>query len=256
MNILEKIVIRRKERLALKKKTFPVESLTRKEKTIRPFYRETGSVTVIAECKKGSPSRGIFLQDYNPLRIAKEYEKGGAHALSVLTEPDFFFGADSHLETVRTQVSLPVLRKDFIFDMYQVKESWAMGADAVLLIAAILSDTQLKEFAGYAKELGLQILLEVHDRNELERAFAVTEAGIGINARDLRDFSIDLQGAKELCRLLPAGRIAVAESGMNSPEVAADMYGAGFRAFLVGKYFVTAGNREKCVRKFCSALPH
>jgi len=255
VNILDKIVARRKERLAVKKKAVPVESLDRKEKTIRPFYREKDSVTVIAECKKGSPSRGIFLQDYDPLRIAREYEKGGAHALSVLTEPDFFYGADSHLEMVRAHVSLPVLRKDFIFDMYQVKESWAMGADAILLIAAVLPDAQLKELGGFAKELGLEILLEVHNKRELERAFNVPVSGIGINARNLKDFSIDLQGAKDLCRLLPPGRIAVAESGMKSPEAAVDMYEAGFRAFLVGEYFVTAANREECVREFCSALP-
>ena len=255
MNILEKIATRRKERLSKKKKVVPAESLYRIEKTIRPFFREKGLVTVIAECKKGSPSRGMFLPDYDPLRIAKEYEKGGAHALSVLTEPDFFWGAESHLVKVRQHLSLPVLRKDFIVDQYQVKESWAMGADAILLIAALLSDAQLQELAGYAREFGLEVLLEVHDKRELERALKVPVTGIGINARNLKDFSIDLMGAKDLCRLVPADRVTVAESGMKSPEAAVDMYDAGFRAFLVGEYFVMAANREDCVREFCESLP-
>lgn len=254
MNILDRIVAQRKKRLAEKKKTCPAESLTRKVETIRPFYREKGAVTVIAECKKGSPSRGIFLQDYEPVPIAKAYEKGGADALSVLTEPDFFYGDETHLESVRNNVSLPVLRKDFIFDMYQVKESWAVGADAILLIAALLSDMQLKELAGYAAQLGLGILLEVHDRQELERGLRVPVKGIGINARNLKDFSIDLETAKELCKLIPAERIAVAESGLKSPEAGAAMYEAGFRGFLVGEYFVTAENREERVRKFCRSL--
>lgn len=254
MNILDRIAAQRKERLTEKKKEVSAAALTRQDDIIRPFYREKGAVTVIAECKKGSPSRGIFLQDYQPVQIAKEYEQGGAHAVSVLTEPDFFYGSEAHLRSVRTEVSLPVLRKDFIFDMYQVKESWAMGADAVLLIVSILSDMQLEELAGYAVQLGMDILLEVHDRNELERALKVPAGGIGINARNLKDFSIDLEAAKELCRLIPAGRIAAAESGMKSPGAAAAMYAAGFRAFLVGEYFVTPGNRKERVRQFCTAL--
>ena len=254
MNILDEIVSRRKERLAEKKKNLPAEALIRQDETIRPFYRGNEAVTVTAECKKGSPSRGIFLQDYDPVQIASEYEKGGAHALSVLTEPDFFYGDESHLKAVRANVSLPVLRKDFVFETYQVKESWAMGADAILLIAAILSDAQLKELAEYARELGLEILLEVHDRAELERALEVPVTGIGINARNLKDFSIDLDAAKELCTLIPGERIAVAESGMKSPEAALAMYQAGFRAFLVGEYFVTARDRVGRVAEFCSAL--
>lgn len=254
MTILDEIVSVCKERLAEKKGNVPEKSLQRNMDPPRPFFKKSGDAMIIAECKKGSPSRGIFLEEYDPATIAGQYEQGGADAISVLTEPDFFFGDESHLKAVREKVSLPVLRKDFIFDKYQVTESWAMGADSILLIAAILSETQLKELTSYATELGLEILLEVHDRRELEKAITVPVTGIGINARNLKDFSIDLEAAKKLCSLVPQDRIAVAESGIKSPQDGAEMFRAGFRGFLVGEYFITANDREKRVREFAAAL--
>ncbi len=253
MTILDKIVEKRRERLLLKKQEAPENSLQRVLSPPRAFFNREG-ITVIAESKKGSPSKGVFLDEYDPKAIAGQYERGGADALSVLTEPDFFFGSESHLPAVRDAVSLPVLRKDFIFDPYQVTESWAMGADAILLIAAILSDTQMQELAACAAEKSLSVLLEVHNREELERALHIPATGLGINARNLKDFSIDLQASRELAALVPDGRIAVAESGMHSPAAGKEMCDAGFRGFLVGEYFITAKDREQTVREFVEVL--
>ena len=254
MTILDKIVTKRKKRLAAAKKKVPSRSLQRTVDPPRPFFKGGNKVTLIAECKKGSPSKGIFLEEYDPVAIAGQYERGGADAISVLTEQDFFYGSDTHLISVRDTVSLPVLRKDFIFDPYQVKESWALGADAILLIAAILSERQLEKLAMQAIGLGLEILLEVHSREELERALTVPATAIGINARNLKDFTIDLNASKQLCALLPKGRIAVAESGLKSPKAGQEMYQAGFRGFLVGEYFITAKNRMLRVKNFAAKL--
>ena len=254
MTILDKIVASCQKRLAEKKQAIKERSFHRNIDPPHPFYNETSGVTLIAECKKGSPSRGIFLEEYDPVSIASQYERGGADAVSVLTEPDFFYGDEEYLTKVREAVSLPVLRKDFIFDTYQVKESWAMGADAILLIAAILSKAQLKELVTSASELGLDILLEVHNRDELNKALSVPVNGIGINARNLKDFSVDVKASKELCNHVPADRIAVAESGIKAANILKEMYNAGFRGFLVGEHFITADDREGAVRIFAEAL--
>ncbi len=253
MTILDKIVETRKERLKKKKDEVAESNLVRQVDPPRPFFNTDG-FTVIAECKRGSPSKGVFTNEYNPTLIARDYERGGTHAVSVLTEPDYFYGDESHLTDVRRAISLPVLRKDFIFDPYQITESWAMGADAILLIAAILSETQLHELAVHAAEYDLAVLLEVHDGDELAKALNVPATGIGINARNLKDFSIDLDRSKELCRRVPADRIAVAESGMMSQQDGRNMVDAGFRGFLVGEYFITAWERVRTVREFIEAL--
>ncbi len=254
MTILDKIVSVRKELLADKKKKVSKSSLDRTIDPPRPFFKCNNNITLIAECKKGSPSKGVFLEEYDPVAIAMQYERGGADAISVLTEPDFFYGDDEHLKAVRQKVSLPVLRKDFIFDTYQIKESWAIGADAILLIAAILSEKQLEELSICALELGMEILLEIHNMEELEKAIIVPATAIGINARNLKDFSIDLNASKELCSLLPKERIAVAESGLKSPDAGLEMFNAGFRGFLVGEYFITADDREEKVSEFAKVL--
>lgn len=254
MTILDKIVTQRKERLQNTKRSMPVGNLLRTVGNPRSFYRPQGSITLIAECKKASPSKGIFVEQYNPVVIAHEYEQGGADAISVLTEPDFFSGNDNDLVSVRNKTQLPVLRKDFIIDTYQVRESWSLGADAILLIAAILSEDQLKELAACAQEFDLDVLLEVHDQKELEKALMVPVGGIGINARNLKDFSIDMEAVKMLCRQVPDDRIAVAESGMKSAADGKALYDSGFRGFLVGEYFITASKRFNQVREFRDAL--
>lgn len=254
MTILDKIVDARKIRLEKAKVESPFSTLCRDTIDPIPFFQKASDVTLIAECKKGSPSKGIMVENYHPEEIAPLYEKGGATALSVLTEPDFFFGSTKHLINVKKKVSLPIIRKDFIIDEYQVKEAWAMGADAILLIAAILSNEQMKELNSAAHEYGLQTLLEVHNREEFEKSIDVDADGFGINARNLKDFTIDLNAVKDMCAMLPEDKVAVAESGLKSSKAGKEMYDAGFRGFLVGEYFVTSGDKEKTVKDFKEAL--
>jgi indole-3-glycerol phosphate synthase len=252
MNILEKIVEKKKERLAQRKTRRSIESFERTCGPVRPFF--SSGLTLITECKKGSPSKGIMVEDYNPLSIAQSYYEGGSNALSILTEEDFFFGSDDHLVTVRAHVELPVLRKDFIIDSYQIYESHAIGADAILLIAAILDDGSMREFAQIASSLGLAVLAEAHDEHEVERILAVENAAVGVNARDLRDFSIDLRRVVSIRKMIPADRIAVAESGIHTAEDAVMLRDAGYNAFLIGERFVKEKDPSDAVRKFSCAL--
>lgn len=254
MTILDEIIAKRKERLLASKKERPENSLQRIVPAPIPFFQNEKQVTLIAECKKGSPSKGIFLTEYDPVALAVEYERGGATAISCLTEPDYFFGSEQDLKDIKQAVKLPVLRKDFIFDPYQIKESWAMGADAILLIAAVLSEKQLMNLSKLAAHYNLDVLLEVHNLEEMDKALNIPVKGIGINARNLKDFTIDMEVTKELCKKIPKDRIAIAESGMKSPQAGAQMYKAGFRGFLVGEYFVTSKDISECVKDFKKKL--
>lgn len=253
-DVLIRIVDTRKERLQQNKKNFPFASLEREVSEPGKFFNKDGATTVIAECKKGSPSKGVMIDNYIPEDIAVQYRGGGASAVSVLTEPDYFFGLDDHLVSVRKASGLPVLRKDFIFDPYQVRESWALGADCILLIAAILSGDQIKELAHYAQELKMEVLLEAHNEEELQKVLSVPSGAVGINSRNLKNFTTDLDTAKNLCRMIPADRIAVAESGIHSSQDGVDLLKTGFRAFLVGEYFIKSEDRQSCVRNFVDAV--
>jgi indole-3-glycerol phosphate synthase len=191
---------------------------------------------------------------YEPASLAAAYERGGAGMISVLTEPRRFLGSDADLAAVRAAVSLPVLRKDFIVDPYQVLEAWSIGADAILLIAAALEEAQLLELASAASELRLGVLVELHEESELERALAAGSAAIGVNARDLRDFSVDLNRTRAMAALLPEGVLRVAESGLRSPGDAAALGAAGYRGFLVGEALATAADPEARTREFVAAI--
>jgi indole-3-glycerol phosphate synthase len=195
-----------------------------------------------------------MVRDYDPGRLALAYERGGAGMVSVLTEPRRFLGSDTHLAAVRAAVALPVLRKDFIVDPYQVLETWAIGADAILLIAAALSDAAMAELAAAARELGLGVLAEIRDEAELERALGAAPDAIGVNARDLRDFSVDAGRSATLARLLPEGPFRVAESGMRAPGDASSLLAAGFEGFLVGEALATAADPEAATRAFAAAI--
>ncbi len=199
-----------------------------------------GGAAVIAEVKKASPSKGVLRADFRPADIAASYARHGATCLSVLTDHDYFQGASEYLVQARAACSLPVLRKDFIVDTYQVAESAAMGADCILLIAAALSDTQLRELEDCALAYGLDVLVEVHDRSELDRALSLRTPLIGVNNRNLRTFETRLETTLELMNALPAGRLAVTESGILSPADAAMMRASGVHAFLVGEAFMRA----------------
>jgi indole-3-glycerol phosphate synthase len=195
---------------------------------------------VIAEVKKASPSKGVIREDFQPALIAPSYQDGGATCLSVLTDIDFFQGADEYLQQARAACSLPVIRKDFTVDPYQVVEARAIGADAILLIVAALADDQMRELAHTAAEVGLDVLVEVHDRGELERALELSTPLVGINNRDLHSFDTRLETTLELLPHIPADRVVITESGIHTAADVALMREHQVHAFLVGEAFMRA----------------
>lgn len=201
-----------------------------------------GKPAVIAEIKKASPSKGLLCADFGPADIARSYQHAGAACLSVLTDKDFFQGADEHLTQARAACSLPVLRKDFIVDSYQVYEARTIGADCILLIVAALDDGALREFAALARELRMGVLVEVHDAAELDRALALDARLIGVNNRNLRTFETRLATTLDLLPRIPKDRIVVTESGILTPDDVALMRRNGVQAFLVGEAFMRAGD--------------
>jgi len=209
-----------------------------------------GRPAVIAEIKRASPSRGLLREDFDPAAIARSYEAAGAACLSVLTDREFFRGAPEHLVAARAACALPALRKDFVIEPYQVYESRAMGADAILLIAAALAPEQMRELEEIASGLGMAVLAEVHDGAELEAALALRTPLIGINNRDLRTFETRLETTLELAAAVPEDRIIVTESGISSPADVGRMRRAGIHAFLVGEAFMRAPDPGDALSRF------
>jgi len=203
---------------------------------------EAGSPAVIAEVKKASPSKGVIRADFDPAAIARSYAAGGAACLSVLTDADFFQGSEAYLQQARAACDLPVLRKDFTIDPYQVYEARAIGADCILLIVAALGDASLLELALLAAELDLDVLVEVHDEDELERALEIPALLIGVNNRNLRTFETSLDTTLRLQGRIDDGRLLVTESGIHTPADVARMRAAGVGAFLVGEAFMRAAD--------------
>lgn len=212
-----------------------------------------GELAVIAEVKRRSPSKGDLAVDLDPARVAEEYAAGGAAALSVLTDEAFFGGSVVDLQAARDAVSLPVLRKDFIVSDADVYETRAMGADAMLLIVAALDDDELARFHLTGVSLGMDVLVEVHDEAELDRALACGATVVGVNQRDLVTFQVDTDRAVRVAAAIPPGVVAVAESGVDGPSAAARLAGAGYVAVLVGETLIRSGDRSGAVRSLRSA---
>ena len=246
-DVLKRILARKQEEVAERRERvslFELKARLSGAPPVRGFADavaaklQAGLPAVIAEVKKASPSKGVIRADFDPAAIARSYEAGGAACLSVLTDVDFFQGADAYLQQARAACALPVLRKDFTIDPYQVHEARALGADCILLIVAALSDEQLAELSGIAMQLDLDVLVEVHDIDELERAIQVPAPLLGINNRSLRTFEVSLQTTLSLQRAVPADRRLVTESGIHGTDDVARMRAAGVEAFLVGEAFM------------------
>jgi indole-3-glycerol phosphate synthase len=219
---------------------------------VRPFaaaLSRPGRVHVIAEHKRRSPSRGTIREDLAPAEVVRRYEAAGAEAISVLTDEPFFGGQMAHLAEARAAVSLPVLRKDFVLDRWQIWEARAGGADAVLLIVAALADTELRELLGVAREAGLDALVEVHDRTELDRALATGARMVGVNNRDLRTLAVSLETSLALGPAIPDDVVAVAESGIHTGADLRRLRGVGFDAFLVGEHLMAAPDPGEALRR-------
>jgi len=250
-DILHKILARKAEEIAERRARVPLPALTARASAAPPVrgfveaIEQTiaeGRAAVIGEIKKASPSKGMLRADFQPEAIARSYAAAGATCLSVLTDIDFFQGADEYLQQARAACALPVLRKDFTIDPYQVVEARALGADCILLIVAALSDLALGELAGHAQHHGLDVLVEVHDATELERALKLNTALIGINNRNLRTFDTRLETTLDLLERIPPDRIVVTESGIHTSADVARMRAAGVHAFLVGEAFMKAAD--------------
>ena len=248
-DILKKILARKAEEISERSARAGMRELSERAASMpppRPFASalrarlDQGEAAVIAEIKRASPSRGVLREDFDPTAIAREYEAGGAAALSVLTDQDFFQGADQHLMDARAACTLPVLRKDFTIDAYQVYEARALGADCILLIVAALGDANINDLAGLAVHLGLDVLVEVHDLSELERVLHLDQLMLGINSRSLRTFETKLDTIIELLASVPDDRLVIAESGIHTPEDVKRLRDNDVHSFLVGEAFMRA----------------
>ena len=215
--------------------------------------RRPGAINVIAECKRRSPSRGVLRPQYDPAAQAQAYVRGGAVAISVLTEPSFFDGALEHLTAVRAAVDLPLLRKDFVVDPYQLLEARVAGADAVLLIVSALDDERLRRLLAQAVALRLAALVEVHDEGELDRAVTAGATLVGVNNRNLRTLAVDLDVSRRVAARLPAGVTAVSESGVRTPADITRLRALGYSAFLIGERLMTSADAEGDLRALCAA---
>lgn len=260
-DLLDTIVGAARHSADARERVVPIDQL-RQQITRRPrgeafqqTLRSSDGSRVIAECKRRSPSKGILRQDYDAAAHARSYVDGGAAAISVLTEPTFFDGSLDHLSAVRAAVDVPLLRKDFIVTEYQLVEAAVRGADAALLIVGALDDTQLRTLQQQATDLGLAVLVEVHDLAELERAVGAGASIIGVNSRNLRTLAVDLSVLEQVVAAMPAGVTAVAESGIRTPADIERLSTLGYHAFLVGERLITEADPGAALRALRANRP-
>ena len=257
MNILDRIIQNKKEEVAASKSKIPPEKLRETAFFDRETYSLKNSVKqksgVIAEFKRQSPSKGIINNMVSPFDVAASYEKFGASGISILTDQSFFGGSSEDILKVRNQIKIPILRKDFMIDEYQFYEAKSIGADAVLLIAACLSPSQVQKFTQLSHDLGLEVLLEIHREEELKHFNADIDL-VGINNRNLKDFKVDLQHSVQLKNLLPEDAVSVAESGIYSVEDFKFFKEKGFEGFLMGEYFMNNENPGSHFENFMNLI--
>lgn len=260
MNILEEIAQKTKERIEAKKKEFPLEVLKEKAQKMDantgfPFEKalKKEGVSFICEVKKASPSKGVIAKDFPYVEIAKACEKEGASAISVLTEPYYFQGADHFLEEIRQEVSVPLLRKDFTVDSYMIYEAKVIGASAVLLICALLDDQKLSEYLALAESLGLSALVEAHDEEEVKRAMQAKARVIGVNNRDLKTFTVDIHNSMRLRELVPEDILFVSESGIRTNEDIQALAAKQVDAVLVGETMMRASKDANALQSMIQA---
>ena len=254
--ILDEIAAYTKERIEYEKSKLPMTEIRAQAKDLNA---DTGyifekalakpGISFICEAKKASPSKGVIAEDFPYVRIAKEYEAAGADAMSVLTEPKWFMGKDEYLKEIRKEITIPIIRKDFTVDEYMIYQAKLMGADAVLLICAILSDTQLQEYYGIADELGLSALIETHDEEEVQRALKAKARIIGVNNRNLKDFTVDTENSVRLRNMVPEDILFVSESGMKTRVDIARLEENGTNAVLIGETFMRSPDKAAMLKE-------
>jgi indole-3-glycerol phosphate synthase len=256
--ILERIAAAKRVQVASRKRDLSEEKLERMA-LLTPLSghvlrenlrRPAGSpIRILSECKKASPSKGVMIEDYDPLRLARQYLAGGAAGISVLTETEFFLGDDAHLRSVAASIPLPVLRKDFTLERYQILEARCLGASAILLIAALLEDSKLAELAEVAADIGLDSIVEIHSWTELEPALRAKPSILGINNRNLDTFDVSLETTFELLPDLPEGTVVISESGISNREQCQRLEESGVDATLIGEGAATSKNPQAKLRE-------
>ncbi len=262
-DILQEIAEKTKERVAAQKQELSLEAVRAQALEMReaetagdsptfPFFQALSApgIHLICEVKKASPSKGLIAEDFPYVEIARDYEAGGASAISVLTEPFYFLGSNAYLQEIKQAVSIPVLRKDFIVEPYQIYETKTLHADACLLICAILTEAELKEYLELAHELGLSALVETHNPEEIQMALGAGAKIIGVNNRNLKDFSVDISHSAALRKQVPSDVLFVAESGIHTKEQVAELKADGVNGVLIGETFMRAKNRRAMVAGF------
>lgn len=257
MNVLQQILTKKREELQKQKKALPIKTLAQNVRFSKPCFLEAlkkPGPAIVAEFKRASPSEGVIRSNGKVEEVATGYTSAGAAAMSVLTEKNYFLGSEEDLKAARQTSGLPVLRKDFIFDEYQLVEAKNWGADAVLLIAAMLNNKKLSDLLQACRRWELEALVEVHNHSELDRAVAFGADVIGVNNRDLKTMKVDLRTSHVLAEKMDGQTVFISESGLSSPVEAAKLYRAGYQGFLIGTHFMKQLDPGAALKKFLSEL--